>query len=124
MDESRPDLITDLSARGELLLAARAAMRALPVLYATRNAGAGEDAEVYAAELFCLLGLYDAIGPGSGRGASPQQGATGVWDASYESVHHMSDLQDSTSKNHDATAVGNATFGSGGMIGNAALLDG
>ena len=51
-------------------------MRALPVLYATRNAGAGEDAEVYAAELFCLLGLYDSIGPGSGRGASRQQVAT------------------------------------------------
>lgn len=73
MTASIPEPMADPAARGELLLAARAAMRALPEMYAARNAGAGDDVEVFAAELFCLLGLYDSIGPGSARDASREQ---------------------------------------------------
>ena len=68
-----PEPPADPAARGELLIAVRAALRALPAMYAARNADVGTDAEVFAAELFCLLGLYDSIGPVREGDASREQ---------------------------------------------------
>jgi hypothetical protein len=59
--------------RRELAVATRAALRSLPSLYAVKNAGVVPDAEVFAAEMLCLIGLHEALNLSPESGVQREQ---------------------------------------------------
>jgi hypothetical protein len=59
-----------------------------------------------------------------GNPSAAEPNSAAVWDSDFLAVHHMASTLDSTSYHNDATAVGDAHFGSQGAIGQSAVLDG